>query len=132
MSARCHSASQGLHMTQSDVRSKELCDVFTYRVRNMAELVVDTGASAVVGGVTPCDLYSAEHQVSELTVCDRRLAEYDLNVISYFGSLHGAHGGWKAGMCSQGGQHPSDVGHRLMFESVDLERCFGSLRRGPR
>ena len=79
----------------------------------------DIGASPILGGVYPNNDYSPEHYWL-LKDTHNRLLNWGVPVLDWLAVLDNGQGRWKDGI-SFDPAHPNTIGHRLMYEAINLD-----------
>jgi len=76
------------------------------------------GAQPMLGGVYPNGNYTPEHYAL-LQETHQRMLSWGVPVFDWLGALDDGKGRWQAQLCSDPA-HPNTLGHRRMFEAIDL------------
>jgi lysophospholipase L1-like esterase len=97
---------------------------FESGLRRLVQLAQDLGALAVLGGVYPHSDYSSEHH-RLLWETHLRMAQWGVPMLDWLAAVDDGRGCWKPGI-SFDPAHPNTIGHRLMYEAIDLRLfCIG-------
>jgi lysophospholipase L1-like esterase len=95
---------------------------FESGLQELIKMTRALGARPMLAGLYPHGDYSPEHHWL-LTDTHNRILNWDVTVLDWLAPLDNGHGQWKFGT-SFDPAHPNTVGHRLMYDAIDL-RLFG-------
>ncbi|WP_243147296.1 DUF1796 family putative cysteine peptidase [Scytonema sp. UIC 10036] len=91
---------------------------FESGLQKLVKMTREIGARPILGGVYPHGDYSQEHH-SLLKGTHNRMLNWGVPVLDWLAVLDDGQGNWKAGI-SFDPSHPNTVGHRLMYQAIDL------------
>jgi Starch binding domain/GDSL-like Lipase/Acylhydrolase family/Putative papain-like cysteine peptidase (DUF1796) len=86
---------------------------------SLVKMTQDIGALPILGGVYPHGDYSPEHHWL-LKNTHNRMLNWGVPVLDWLAAVDNGQGRWKEGT-SFDPAHPNTVGHRLMYQAIDLE-----------
>ncbi|AFY92478.1 DUF1796 family putative cysteine peptidase [Chamaesiphon minutus] len=92
---------------------------FESGLQQLVQMTRALGARPILGGVYPHGDYTSEHHWW-LQDTHKRMLKWGVPVLDWLGVLDNGGGRWKAGI-SFDPAHPNTVGHRLMYEAIDLQ-----------
>ncbi len=91
---------------------------FESGLQQLVKMTQELGARPILGGVYPHGDYNSEHYWLLRDTHDRMLS-WGVPVLNWLDVLDDGRGRWKAGI-STDPAHPNMVGHRLMYEAIDI------------
>ncbi|MDZ8189485.1 MAG: DUF1796 family putative cysteine peptidase [Nostoc sp. ChiSLP02] len=91
---------------------------FESGLQQLVKMTRDLGARPILGGVYPHNDYSPEHYWL-LKDTHNRMLNWGVTIFDWLAALDNGQGRWKDGI-SFDPAHPNTVGHRLMYECIDL------------
>eukprot|EP00668_Euglena_longa_P029575 GGOE01036930.1.p1 GENE.GGOE01036930.1~~GGOE01036930.1.p1 ORF type:complete len:201 (-),score=44.54 GGOE01036930.1:273-875(-) len=101
---------------------------FTHNVKAMVEACHAMGSRAVLGGLYPNDCYSPD-AYTILQSVDSAMTKWGADgKLEFLAATDDGRGHWRREFAADPG-HPNDVGHRAMFDAIDLslfDRLLGS------
>ncbi|MEC4817181.1 MAG: DUF1796 family putative cysteine peptidase [Scytonema sp. PMC 1069.18] len=92
---------------------------FESGLQQLVKMTRDIGARPILGGVYPNGNYSPEHHWL-LKNTHNRMLNWDVPVLDWLAVVDDGQGRWKEGT-SFDPAHPNTIGHRLMYQAIDLE-----------
>lgn len=91
---------------------------FESGLQQLAKMTRELGARPILGGVYPNGDYTADHDRLLWETHDRML-RWGISVLNWLALLNDGQGRWKRGI-SLDPAHPNTIGHRLMYQAIDL------------
>jgi lysophospholipase L1-like esterase len=91
---------------------------FENGLQQLIKMTRDLGAQPILAGLYPNAGYTIAHQVL-MQATAQRMSHWGVPVLDWFDLLNDGQGRWQAGL-SFDPAHPNTVGHRLMYEAIDL------------
>lgn len=91
---------------------------FERGLQQLVKMTKELGAMPILAGLYPNGDYYAEHNWL-LRDTHNRMLGWGVPVLNWLDVLDDGGGRWKAGISSDAA-HPNSLGHRLMFEAIDL------------
>jgi lysophospholipase L1-like esterase len=91
---------------------------FESGLQQLIKMTRELGAEPILGGVYPHGEYAIEHY-ELLQETHRHMVSWDVPVLNWLAALDDGQGRWKAGITFDPA-HPNTIGHRLMYEAIDL------------
>lgn len=91
---------------------------FESGLQQLIKMTRKLGAYPILGGVYPHGNYAIE-QYELLQETHRRMLGWGVPVLDWLAAVDDGQGAWKAGI-SFDPAHPNTIGHRLMYEAIDL------------
>ncbi|MCS6812770.1 MAG: DUF1796 family putative cysteine peptidase [Cyanobacteria bacterium] len=91
---------------------------FESGLQRLVRMTRELGAYPVLGGVYPHGNYNAE-QYWLLKDTHQRMLTWDVPLLNWLSALDDGNGHWRSGI-SFDPAHPNAIGHRLMYEAIDL------------
>jgi lysophospholipase L1-like esterase len=91
---------------------------FESGLQQLIKLTRDLGAQPILGGVYPNDSYTSDHHWL-IKDTQTRMRQWDAPVLDWLAVVDDGHGHWKARIGFDPA-HPNTLGHRLMFQAIDL------------
>jgi lysophospholipase L1-like esterase len=91
---------------------------FERGLQQLIKMTWEMGALPILAGVYPHGDYRAEH-AEILQETQKRMLTWGIPVLNWLGAVDDGQGRWKAGV-SFDPAHPNTIGHKLMFEAIDL------------
>jgi Starch binding domain/GDSL-like Lipase/Acylhydrolase family/Putative papain-like cysteine peptidase (DUF1796) len=92
---------------------------FESGLQQLVKLTREVGAYPILGGVYPHGDYAPEH-TELLWDTHNRMLTWDVPVLDWLASVEDGQGHWKPGT-SFDPAHPNTLGHRLMYQSIDIQ-----------
>ncbi|PSB56360.1 DUF1796 family putative cysteine peptidase, partial [Chamaesiphon polymorphus] len=92
---------------------------FESGLQQLIQMTRALGARPILGGVYPHGDYTPEHHWW-LQDTHNRMLKWGVPLLDWLGVLDNGGGRWKAGI-SFDPAHPNTIGHRLMYEAIDLQ-----------
>lgn len=92
---------------------------FESGLQQLIKMTQDLGAIPIIGGLYPNGDYNPEHNWL-LRDTHHRMLNWGVPMLNWLDAIDNGYGGWKSGI-SLDIAHPNTEGHRLMFETIDLE-----------
>lgn len=84
----------------------------------LVKMTREIGAYPILGGVYPNNNYESEHYLL-LKETHNRMLNWGLPVLDWLAAVDNGQGRWKVGT-SFDPAHPNTIGHRLMYEAINL------------
>jgi lysophospholipase L1-like esterase len=91
---------------------------FESGLQQLANMTRKIGARPILGGVYPNGNFNPDHN-KLLQGTHNRMLNWDIPVLDWLEVLEDGQGKWKTGI-SFDPAHPNTVGHRLMYQAIDL------------
>lgn len=91
---------------------------FESGLQQLVNMTRKLGALPILAGVYPNNNYSPEHYWL-LQETNNRMLNWGVPVLNWLGVLDNGQGHWREGISFDPG-HPNTIGHRLMYEAIDL------------
>ena len=91
---------------------------FESGLQRLVKMTRELGAYPILGGVYPHGNYAIEHY-ELLQETHRRMLNWGVPVLDWLAAVDNGQGAWKADI-SFDPAHPNILGHRLMYEAIDL------------
>ncbi|MBW4515236.1 MAG: lipase [Timaviella obliquedivisa GSE-PSE-MK23-08B] len=91
---------------------------FESGLQQLVKMTRELGAYPILGGVYPHGNYASEHN-ELLQETHRRMLGWGIPVLDWLAAVDNGQGAWKVGT-SFDPAHPNTIGHRLMYEAIDL------------
>jgi len=91
---------------------------FESGLQQLVKMTQELGAIPILGGLYPNGDYKSEHN-GLLRDTHHRMLSWGPPVLNWLDAVDDGAGRWKAGTSSDAA-HPNMVGHRLMYEAIDL------------
>ncbi len=91
---------------------------FESGLQQLVRMTRALGALPILGAVYPHGDYTSEHHWL-LQDTHNRMVNWGVPLLNWLAALNDGHGRWKAGI-SFDPAHPNTLGHRLMYEAIDL------------
>ncbi len=91
---------------------------FESGLQQLVKMTWDMGARPILGGVYPNGDYSPEHNWL-LRETHNRMLNWGVPVLDWLAAVDNGQGNWKVGI-SFDPSHPNTIGHRLMYQAIDL------------
>lgn len=91
---------------------------FESGLQQLVKMTRKLGAYPILGGVYPHGNYAIEHY-ELLQETHRRMLGWGVPVLNWLAAVDNGQGAWKAGTFFDPA-HPNTIGHRLMYEAIDL------------
>lgn len=91
---------------------------FESGLQQLVNMTRKLGALPILGGVYPHNYYAPEHYWL-LKDTNNRMLTWGVPVLNWLEALDNGQGRWREGI-SYDPAHPNTVGHRLMYEAIDL------------
>jgi hypothetical protein len=92
---------------------------FENGLQELVKMTRDIGARPILGGVYPHNDYNSEHYWL-LKNTHNRMLNWGVPVLDWLAALDDGEGRWKEGI-SFDPAHPNTIGHRLMYQAIDLQ-----------
>lgn len=92
---------------------------FESGLQQLIKMTRKLGALPILGGVYPNGDYSPEHHWL-LKDTNNRMLNWGVPVLDWLATLDNGQGRWREGI-SFDPAHPNTIGHRLMYEAIDLQ-----------
>ena len=91
---------------------------FETGLQQLIKMTKELGAMPILGGLYPNGDYWSEHNLL-LRETHNRMNRWGVPVLNWLDAVDDGAGRWKPGISSDPA-HPNMIGHRLMFEAIDL------------
>ena len=91
---------------------------FESGLQQLIKMTRALGAQPILGGVYPHNNYGPEH-LALLRETHQRMLRWDVPVLDWLAAVEDGAGRWQPGI-SFDPAHPNTLGHRLMYEAIDL------------
>ncbi len=91
---------------------------FESGLQQLVKMTREIGARPILGGVYPHGNYNSDHYWL-LKGTHNRMLNWDVPVLDWLAILDDGQGNWKTGT-SFDPSHPNIIGHRLMYQAIDL------------
>ncbi|WP_271252388.1 DUF1796 family putative cysteine peptidase [Pseudanabaena sp. Chao 1811] len=92
---------------------------FESGLQQLVKMTQDLGAIPIIGGLYPNGDYNPEHNWL-LRDTHHRMLTWEVPILNWLDAIDNGYGGWKHNI-SLDVAHPNTAGHRLMFESINLD-----------
>ncbi len=87
-------------------------------LQQLVKMTRALGARPILGGVYPNGDYSSEHHWL-LKETHNRMLDWGVTILDWLAALDNGQGRWREGI-SFDPAHPNTIGHRLMYQAIDL------------
>ena len=91
---------------------------FESGLQQLVKMTRTLGARPILGGVYPHGDFSPEHDWL-LKDTHNRMLSWDVPILDWLAAVDNGHGRWQEGT-SFDPSHPNTIGHRLMYEAIDI------------